>query len=180
MYDMKAIVWMLPVLFMIHDFEEIVMAEVWSRRFKKELKENTSIMKKKPFGLNGTNYWSTSAMSIAVEIEFVILSLVSLLSCIFSSYFIWYGFLFAFTLHFILAHFYLCIEFKHYVPGVITSIVFLPVCIYIMYISQLFLKYSFAKIFFSCTLGIILMIAVLVILHDAIEKFSRLLIGYSL
>ncbi|HBC96016.1 MAG TPA: HXXEE domain-containing protein [Clostridium sp.] len=180
MYDIKAIVWMLPVLFMIHDFEEIVMAEAWSKRFKRELEENTSVMRKKPFGLNGTNYWSTSAMSVGVEIEFVILSLVSLLSCIFSSYFIWYGFLFAVTLHFILAHFYLCIEFKHYVPGVVTSVLFLPVCVYIMYVFQLLLKYSFVKVFLSCILGIVLMIVVLVTLHDAIGKFSRLLAEYSL
>ncbi len=45
MYNIKTIIWLLPILFMIHDFEEIIMAEAWSKRFKKELKEDTFMMK---------------------------------------------------------------------------------------------------------------------------------------
>lgn len=180
MYNIKAIVWMLPILFMIHDFEEIIMARVWGEKFRKDLNENISIMKKKPFGLSGTGYWSTASFSIGVEIIFVVLSLVSMLSCIFNSYFIWYGLLFAFTFHFIFAHFYLCIQFKHYVPGVVTSALFLPVCIYIMYISESLLKYNFGKIFFSCIAGIVLMVILIMILHDAIKNFNKLLTKYSI
>lgn len=180
MYNIKTIVWLLPILFMIHDFEEIIMAEAWSKKFEKELKEDTFMMKKKPFGLNGTSYWSTAAFSIGVEIIFVILSVASILSCVFSSYFIWYGFLFAFTFHFIFSHFYLCIKFKHYVPGVVTSALFLPICIYIMYISESLLKYDLSKIFFSCISGIILCIIILISLHECIKNFSKSLKRYSL
>ncbi|MBV4417834.1 HXXEE domain-containing protein [Clostridium tyrobutyricum] len=180
MYNIKTIIWLLPILFMIHDFEEIIMAEAWSKRFKKELKEDTFMMKKKPFGLNDTGYWSTAAFSIGVEIIFVILSVASILSCTFNSYFIWYGFLFAFTFHLIFAHFYLCIQFKHYVPGVVTSALFLPVCIYIMYISKSLLKYDLSKVLLSCIAGIIFGIIILISMHDGIKNFSKLLKRYSL
>ena len=50
MNSMNFIVWMLPVLFMFHDFEEIFMAEAWHNRYQKEIE--TCWPKNQPFGLN--------------------------------------------------------------------------------------------------------------------------------
>jgi hypothetical protein len=39
MNTMNFIVWMLPIIFMIHDFEEILMAEVWGKRYKEKINQ---------------------------------------------------------------------------------------------------------------------------------------------
>jgi hypothetical protein len=47
---MNFIVRMLPVIFILHDFEEIIMAEGWGKRYKERI--NRLWPNKQPFGLN--------------------------------------------------------------------------------------------------------------------------------
>lgn len=122
MDTMNFIVWLFPVIFIIHDFEEIIMAEVWGKRYRKEI--NAVWPKRQPFGLNDIRFYQTPAFSIGVEVEFLLFSLISLLSVIFRSYFFWYSAFLGITLHFAFVHVLICIPFKHYVPGVITSVIF--------------------------------------------------------
>ncbi|WP_227840389.1 MULTISPECIES: HXXEE domain-containing protein [unclassified Clostridioides] len=103
----------------------------------------------------------------------------TLLSCIFDNYFIWYGCLFAFTFHFIFPHFNLYIRFKHHVPGVFTSIIFLPICIWLLYITSNMLNYSLFKLSLSCFIGTILLVIIFVSLHKAMKFFEYLLIMYQ-
>ena len=39
MENMQFIAWMLPILFILHDFEEMVMVEAWGKRYRSKLKQ---------------------------------------------------------------------------------------------------------------------------------------------
>jgi hypothetical protein len=170
---MNAIVWLFPILFMIHDFEEIIFINAWRKKYKHYL--CTCTMKKKPFA----DFESTASFSIGVEIIFLIFSFISLFSVIFNNYYIWYGFFFFITVHFVTIHFSLVFNFKHYVPGFITSIIFLPISIYILYTATLILRYSSTKIVLSCVACSVLSYIIYVFLHSVEKDLENKLRKFS-
>lgn len=172
MDTMRVIVWALPVLFMLHDFEEIILVKVWRSRYAHELAG--SQMRKTPFG----DFRSTDSFSIAVEIEFIVLIITALLSCVFNSYFIWYAMFFGFTFHFFI-HFILCGRFKHYVPGAATSVLFLSPCVYILYLSSNILKMSSRNILLYSLLGLVLVVWIVFVLHKSMRIFENWLIRFE-
>ncbi len=177
MNTMNFIVWMFPVIFMIHDFEEIIMAEVWGNRYREEI--NKVWPKRQPFGLNYIKVCQTPTFSIGVEVEFLLISLISFLSVTFHSYFLWFSAFLGITIHFIFVHILVCIYFKHYVPGVITSIIFLLPSIWFIYKAKTILHYDLEMILLFSLLGIVLMIIIIPVLHKAMGYWSKLLYKYS-
>lgn len=177
MNTMNFIVWMLPVIFMIHDFEEIIMAEVWGIRFRKEI--NTAWPKRQPFGLNYIQHCHTPTLSIGVEVEFLLFSLISLLSVIFQSYFLWYGAFLGIILHMFFIHILMCIRFKNYIPGVITSVIFLLPSIWVVYKAKEILHYELGTILSACILGMALIIIMIPLLHKLMGTWSKWLYNYS-
>ncbi|HBE79262.1 MAG TPA: HXXEE domain-containing protein [Firmicutes bacterium] len=177
MNTMSFIVWMLPVIFMLHDFEEIIMVEVWGKRYQKAI--DSTWPKRPPFGLNYVSTYQTPTFSIAVEIEFLLFSLISLFSVIFQNYFLWYGAFLGVTLHMIFIHMLVCIPFKHYVPGVITSIIFLLPSVWFLYSAKQLLHYNVNTILSACLLGIALTIVALPALHKLMGPLSKRLAKYS-
>ena len=177
MNTMNFIVWMLPIIFMLHDFEEIIMAEVWGKRYGKEI--NATWPQRQPFGLNYIHNCKTPTFSIGVEVLFLTFSLISLFSVIFQSYFFWYGAFLGVTLHLVFTHMLLCIRFKHYVPGVITSVIFLLPSVWFLYAAEKILHYGMGTILLACLLGIILTIILMFVLHKAMGSWSKWLHKYS-
>ena len=166
-------VWLFPILFMLHDFEEIVMVNVWQKRNEEYIKNRKN--KYIPFNFRS----STSAFSIAVDEEFAIISLVSILSCLFNNYIIWFGLFIAFIIHFVL-HLLMCLDFKKYVPGVTTTILFLPVCCFIVYKFNSLMHYKVIPMLLSVIISTLIFLINIYVLHKAIEKFSCLLEKYSI
>lgn len=181
MNAMNAIVWILPIIFMLHDFEEIIMAGSWKTRHKTQLerlvKENCKdIMSTKvPY----KDFRSTASFSVAVLIIFFGFSLISLLSCFFNSYFVWYGVCFAFVIHCVL-HFKMCLQLKCYVPGISTAAIFLPVGIYLLWYTATTLGYTFLAIVFSIFIGLSAVIVTFLGLHACISKFEIWLNTYAI
>ncbi len=173
MNNINAIVWLFPIMFMIHDFEEIIFISAWRKKYKYYL--DTCKMQKKPFA----DFKSTDSFSIGVEILFVIFSFAALFSIIFNSYYIWYGLFFATTAHFITAHINLTLKFKHYVPGIITAILFLPLSIYILYTATLILGFSITEIILSCVAGSLFGFVIYVFLHSVEKSFENQLLKFS-
>lgn len=177
MNDLNVMVWLLPVLFMIHDFEEIIMAEIWSRRYRREI--NVRWPNRQPFGLNHIYHYPTAAFSIAVAIEFVLISLISLFSVLLQSYFVWYGVFMGLILHMILVHLPLCVLFKRYVPGVVTSIILLLPGVWILYQAAQILNYGAGNIAIAGVLGIALLMVILPILHKLMGTWSKWMFDYA-
>ena len=74
---------------------------------------------------------------------------------------------------------FLCIRFKGYVPGILTSVFFLFPGIWILYKAEHILHYNFGKILFACLLGIILTFIFFQALHRLMGYWSDLLSKYS-
>ncbi|MHC1681550.1 MAG: HXXEE domain-containing protein [Clostridiaceae bacterium] len=177
MNTMNFIVWTFPVIFMLHDFEEIIMAEVWGKRYKKRI--NSIWTKHQPFGLNYVKLCQTPTFSIGVEILFFLFSLISLFSVIFQNYFLWYSAFLGVTLHLVFVHVFICIRFKNYVPGIITSIIFLPPSVWLLITAEKILQYNLLTILLAGLLGIILTTALIPVLHKLMGSLSEMLYRYS-
>jgi hypothetical protein len=177
MNTMSFIIWLLPIIFMLHDFEEIVMAEVWSKRYSKEI--NTIWPKRQPFGLQYMQHCQTPALSIAVAVEFLLFSLICLFSAIFQNYLVWYGAFLALLFHFVFIHMMLCIWFKNYVPGVITSAIFVLPGIWLLAIAERILQYGMGEILLAGLLGFVLLMILLPMLHKSMGSWSKWLYNYQ-
>ncbi|WP_408607516.1 HXXEE domain-containing protein [Geosporobacter ferrireducens] len=112
-------------------------------------------------------------------VEFLGLSLISLFSIVFNSFFIWYGAFLGLILHYVLIHILLCIRFKGYVPGVITSAIFLIPSIWILREANMILNYRIGTILLACLLGVVLMYIFFQVLYKLMGYWSELLYKHS-
>ena len=177
MDSMNFIVWLLPVIFMMHDFEEIIMVEVWDKRFHGRIMKK--FPKRRPFGL-GINYaWQSPTLSIAVAIEFVLFSTVSFFSVIFQNYLLWFSAFLGLLIHMVVIHILACFRFKGYVPGAVTSaILLIPGIVYLMK-AQSILRYDTGTMLLAGAIGITLLAAILPALHRFKGVTDRWLDAYS-
>lgn len=171
------LVWILPVFFMIHDFEEIIMAEVWEKRY--HMKIQHLFPRRKPFGLGNNLSWQTPTFSVAVAIEFILFSAISFLSIVCLNYFIWFSAFLGLIIHMVIIHIAACLPFKGYVPGAITSIVLLLPAILALVAANDFLKLDTKTIFFAGILGITCLAVLIPGLHGLMKVTDQWLDRYS-
>ncbi len=168
---MGTLIWSLPILFMLHDFEEIIMFEAWQQRYQEKLNS----IKYKPFD----HFKSAASGSVAVLVEFIILSLAALLTNQFHTYLLWFGCQFIFILHFF-GHYGLSLFFKGYVPGLTTALLFLPISIYnLLKFFPLLEHISILKIVSISLLSILLFGIFFKYLTHSIAVFAKLLAHYA-
>ena len=118
---------LLPIVFMIHDFEEIIFLKPW-------MENNQGYIKNRFPGLGPriARYFSSISLLsfiIAVAEEFIIISLVTYLSVYFNNYYVWLMVFMGFFIHLII-HIIQVIIIGRYIPIVITSVLALGYCIY--------------------------------------------------
>ena len=116
-------VWMLPILFILHDFEEIIFMPLWKTRHHQKLETF-----KKPFFGSVTQ---GSAFAVGVLEEFIILVFISGFCQITHNSLLYLSFVIAYTAHFII-HYIMCLQFRGYVPGVVTVTLELPMVLMII------------------------------------------------
>ncbi len=125
--DFKTIVWLLPIVFMFHDFEEIIFFKSWIAKNKKTLSKRFPKLSRRLLGR--FENLSVQAFSLAVAEEFVLLSLVTVLSVVFESYLFWFGIFMGFFIH-LLIHLIQWFVFRKYIPAIFTSIISLIYCFF--------------------------------------------------
>lgn len=170
-----AVIWLFPVLFMFQDFEEIIMINSWKKKNEKyicSLKEKNKYV---PYPFDG----STASFSIGVLIEFIIIFLVCLFSYIFDNYIVWMGLFMGFVVH-LFAHIWINIKFERYVPGVVTSVILIPICLYILYRSEIFSLFNAVSIGASIASACLIVLTTIYILHKLVKKFDLWLNKYSM
>lgn len=153
------------------------MAEVWGKRFKTEI--DTTWPGRKPFGINYIRHCQTPTFSIGVGVEFLIFTVICLFSVALQNYFIWMGAFIGISLHMILIHVPLCFRIKHYVPGVMTSLIFFVPSVRLIYQAILLLHYDVANVLLACLLGAALVAVVIPLLHKSMGSWSEMLYRYS-
>ena len=127
MMDFKKIVWLFPIVFMFHDFEEIIFFKSWITKNRQTLSERFPKLSKRFF--TRFENLSVQAFALAVAEEFVLLSIVTVLSVIFESYLLWLGIFMGFFIH-LLVHLIQWIVFRRYIPAIYTSIISLIYCVF--------------------------------------------------
>jgi len=176
MESLNFLVWMLPVIFMLHDFEEIFMVEVWDKRFHDRIM--AVFPKRRPFGLGITYMWQTPTLSIAVAIEFVLFSLISYLSVAYQNYFLWFSVYLGLLLHMVIIHILASVWFKGYVPGLVTSAILLvPGLVYLLK-AQAILKFDTLTLLLAGGTGLVLLAIILPMLHKFMIVTDRWLGRY--
>jgi len=116
-------VWMLPILFILHDFEEMIFMPLWKTRHHQKLETF-----KKPFFGSVTQ---GSAFAVGVLEEFIILMFISGFCQITHNTLLYLSFVIGYTSHFII-HYIMCMQFRGYVPGVVTVTLELPMVLMII------------------------------------------------
>lgn len=112
--------WFLPILFIVHDFEELIMMPLWKQRHSQKLRKL-----KRPFFGAVTD---GSAFAVGILEELLLLVLIALYCQASGNRLFYLAVLAGYSLHF-LFHYFSCFWFKGYVPGVVTAILELPLVI---------------------------------------------------
>lgn len=162
------------MIFIFHDFEEIIFMQVWISKNRWYLYERFPILSKKL--LPHFDNITTSSFALGVAEEFILISIITVVSYIMNWYSLWLGLFIAFTLHLII-HCFQTLIVRKYVPAIVTSIICLPICMYIIeHIVQLF---TLEIVIFYSIIGFIIMVVNLGIIHKFMNIFSNWLAQYE-
>lgn len=129
MSDFIIIIFLFPIFFMIHEFEEIIMIQKWINHNQIKLTQRFPhlypIIKK-------ASKIDTHKFSIIVAEEFIIVSTCYTISIYTGQIIYWYCCLAAFSLH-LLIHLLQFIIWQKYIPAIVTTLCCLPYCIWAIY-----------------------------------------------
>jgi hypothetical protein len=115
----ETIMWLFPIMFMIHDFEEILFMKSWGLRHSAVL--DTKMPARLRRLSHSTLDLSTPAFAFAVMLIFFTISIATLICVEYNLYAFWLGMLVVYFLH-ALIHIFQSLYLRMYVPAVVTSI----------------------------------------------------------
>ena len=123
----ETLLWLLPIVFMIHDFEEIIMIPSWMERNRAVILARFPKLGKRLLSQFGS--LSGPGFSVAVLEEFILISLLTLLAVENNCYNLWTGLMLVFFLH-LFMHVGQFLVFRKYIPAIVTSLLSIIYCIY--------------------------------------------------
>lgn len=163
---MEEYVWMLPILFIVHDMEEIMGFGIWKKKNEKMLKE------KYPRIAKVYMEYSTEGMTAAVMEEMLLCLLVCVSARITGFYGIWLGIFIAYTLH-LLIHMGQSVVVRKYIPALATSILCLPFSLCFLTASIKTLSYPAGEIVLWGLAGTGIVAGNLKLAHSILHAFTR-------
>lgn len=170
--DLQTIILLLPVIFMIHDFEELIFFKKWINDNEFELTRRFPKLSKKL--LPHFKNMSTASFCVGVAEEFLLISTISVFAVINERYEFWYGIFIGFFIH-ILIHIIQWLIYRKYTPSIITSFLVLPYCFYALNeINELKIMQLNEKIIWGI-FGLLIVLLNLLLVHKIITKFEEFL-----
>ncbi len=163
-----SLIWLFPLIFMVHDFEEIIFQEWWFN------KERSALLKKYPKVAREYEMISTAGFALAVSEEFIVLLVIALTSIVFQWYYLWLGTLVTFLIHLII-HIVQWAIYKKYIPAIITVI---PAAIYSIYAIRFVYESCNMQLLSGIMwsmIGMIILGANLFFVHRMARKITRFL-----
>ena len=154
--DIKLLIALLPIVFMLHDFEEIIMFGPWLEKNRAEVKRRFPRLDR--VLQQNHDHLSTSAFAVAVFHEFFIIAGITYLSLYADAYQWWFGAFAAFSVHLII-HLAQWLIYGKYVPVVVTSVLALPYCLYTFGEFLTVTDMTTGQLVFWAALGVALTIA---------------------
>lgn len=161
-----SIIWLLPIIFMLHDFEEIIFMEWWGEKNKLELIEKYPRIAKVYTRL------STAAFALAVSEEFIIIILITLVSIIFEWYYLWFGLLITFLVH-LIVHLIQWIIYKKYIPAIVTVVPSMMYSVYAIYFIYNNSNMGILPLAMWSIFGIVIFLINLIFVHKLARKFNK-------
>jgi len=174
--EFTLIIWLLPIVFMLHDFEEIIMMDAWMKKNRQLIIERFPKLGKRIVSNYGN--LSTASFSLAVAIEFLILVIAVILATQFQSYLIWTACFIAFSIH-LIVHVVQWLVIRIYIPAIISSFLALVYsCFGFKYLIGCNI-YSNSEIIWIGIGGLLFMIINLIFAHKMAAKFEKFLLKFE-
>lgn len=157
---------LLPVFFMIHDFEEILFFPSWIKKNKSYLSDRFPVLSKSL--LPHIENLSATAFTVAVSGMFLLICMLTYLSVYLEFPYLWLAAFMGFFIHLFL-HIGQWIIIRRYVPVIVTSFLALPYCIHSFTIILEEKLFSVSEIIICSAAGLIVLLPVVVAAH----KFGK-------
>ena len=161
---MEQLIWLLPVIFIFHDFEEIIFMHVWIEKNKGALLQQYPVLGKRMLAVTGS--LSTEGFAFCVFLLFVMLCIVSIFVSLTGYYIVWISAFMILYLHFFM-HIGQAVILWKYVPALITSIICIIPCTAIF--IKVYPMFSVSEIIISLIIaivaGLILFIPIIKFVH---------------
>lgn len=167
MNDMHIIIWSFPLLFILHDFEEIIFIKYWIQKNENYL-QAIAPSRFIPV-INHMKKISTAAFAFGVAEEYILIMIICIISFLTNRYYLWLGCFIAFVLHMIV-HIFQALFIKRYIPSLATSLICTPISIAIL--VNIWNQFIFSRIIFYSILSCIIMIGNLVFIHWLMGKLE--------
>ena len=162
---MQNIFLLFPIIFMLHEMEEIIGFRIW-------LDKNRDIVSKyNKLSILYQNF-SNEGFSIAVLEEYLLCIIITCISIFFKTYIVLIGAFIAFSLH-LLVHILQSIIIKRYISSLASSIILLPISIFLISKAIYTFKYTFFSIVISSVLCVIAMLFNLIFVHKIMKKVTE-------
>lgn len=167
-------IWLFPILFIFHDFEEIIFMRAWINKNRDYLENRFPKLAKRM--LPHFERLTTSSFALGVAEEFILISFITIVSSAMNSYGLWIGSFIAFTIH-LLIHCFQALMIRKYFPAIVTSLICLPVCIYIIRLALLTIPIN--MIIGYSILCVIIMGVNIMIIHKLMAIFGKWIARYE-
>ena len=158
---------LLPVVFMIHEYEEIIMFRHWLDRNRDELKSRFPRFEQF-LAHKGHFDYSTATFAIGTAHEFILISLISFCAVCLDAYQWWFAAFAGYSLHLTQWAIY-----RKYIPVIITTILTLPYCVYAFVELAKTSILSPLRMFLWSVVGIILTVLSLLSAFFLMSKFQQ-------
>lgn len=126
-FDFSFIVWLFPIIFILHEFEEIIFMKYWLNKNKTFLSKKFPKISER--FLSRFENLSTPAFTVAVAEEFMLLTIITIISVVLDTYLLWLGIFMGFFVH-LLVHLVQWIIIRKYIPAIYTTIISLIYCVF--------------------------------------------------
>lgn len=167
MNELELIISLFPIVFMIHEFEEIICFKPWVTKNGLWL---TSKYPKFAKPVTHLGQLPVPAFSIAVLEEFILVSITTVLVLTLHWYSVWIAVFTVFAFH-ILLHIVQWIAIRRYIPVIITSLLSLPYLIWGL--NKILNEFSISLIMRCFTIGLLTSIINLFLAHKLALQYNK-------
>ena len=171
MTKLETIVLLLPIVFMIHEYEEIIMFQNWLGNNRNELKR--CFPKFEQFLAHRGHFdYSTATFAVGTAHEFILISAISFFSIWLDAYQWWFAAFAGYSVH-LIVHLAQWAIYRKYIPVIITTILTLPYCVYAFVEFAKGSILSPSQMFLWSVVGIILTMLSLLSAFFLMSKFQQ-------
>ena len=162
---MSILMLLFPIFFMIHEFEEIIMVEKWMGKYRTDLYMRFPVLSHRIAMLTEID---TRSFSIIVAEEFLIVSVLTIISVMTGNIIFWYCGLSAFSIHLLI---HLFIIWGKYIPAIVSTVVCAPYCIWSLYETYHIL--TSVELIIYAVVGFIFCVTNLFYMHKLLRRYGK-------